>query len=371
MPVARSSPGVDTVTRVYLGDLDRVLNKGGNQLKLKPIRDQVVVVMGASSGIGRQTALDFAARGAKVVGSAREKDGLASLRAEAVRAGGELTAAVADTSDFDQVRRVADLTAETYGRIDTWVQCAAVELYATFEQTTPEEWQRVIDVNLNGQAFGAMAALPYIRRAGGGALIHVSSLEARRAFPYQSAYAASKHGITGMLEALRLELKNEGAPISVTEILPATINTPLFDKARTKIGVKPTGMPPIYDPKLVSDAILHAAEHPVREFVVGGSGKLMKWTQDLAPAVAGRFVLNIGFEGQKTKEAKAESAPDNLFEPIEGHDQVQGTLTRKPHNTAAFHWADKHPLMSRLIMLGALSAAAALAFRESNQREAQ
>src|SRR5688572_30215200 len=269
-------------------------------MKLKPIQDQVVVIIGASSGIGRQTALDFAERGARVIAAARDDAGLQSLAQQSNSGGPEIITVVADTAEIEQVRAVADRAIEVHGRIDTWVQCAAVSLYATFEQTTPEEWRRILDVNLNGQAYGAMVALPCLRRAGGGALIHISSVEARRALPYQSAYAASKHGLSGMLDALRLELQHEKVPISVTEILPASVNTPFFDKARTKLGVRPTGVKPMYDPRAVSDAILHAATHPVREFVVGGAGKLLQWTQDLAPGLADKMLLRVAFQGQRT-----------------------------------------------------------------------
>src|SRR5215210_2533551 len=214
-------------------------------MQLKPIEQQIVAVMGASSGIGRETALRFAKRGAKVVVSARGEEGLVSLAEEIRREGGEATAVVADTSDFEQVKAVADRAVEEYGRLDTWVHLAAVGLYATFEETTPEEFARVVDVNLMGQVYGAMAALPHLKREGGGALIHISSVEAKRSFPFHSAYGASKHGIDGFLEALRVELKHDGWPISVTQVMPGTINTPFFEKGRSKIGVKPVGIPPI------------------------------------------------------------------------------------------------------------------------------
>src|SRR5688500_857376 len=218
--------------------------------------------MGASSGIGRETALRFARKGAKVVVSASGGEGLDSLVEEIRREDGEAIAVPADTSGFDQVKAVADRAVEVYGRLDTWVHLTAVGLFATFEETTPEEFRRVIDVNLMGQVYGAMAALPQIKREGGGALIHVSSMGAKRSIPLQSAYCASKHGIDGFLESLRVELRREKLPISVTQVMPATINTPFFDKARTKLGVKPVAPPPIYQPGIVSEAILHAAENP-------------------------------------------------------------------------------------------------------------
>jgi NAD(P)-dependent dehydrogenase (short-subunit alcohol dehydrogenase family) len=157
---------------------------------------------------------------------------------------------------------VADRAVAEYGRLDTWVHCAAVSLYATFEETTPEEFARLIEVNLVGRLTGAMAALPHLKREGRGALIHISSVEAKRSFPLQSAYSSSKHGIIGFLDALRMELMREGIPISVTNVMPAGINTPFFNKARTKMGVKPMPAPPIYHPQVVAEVILHAADIP-------------------------------------------------------------------------------------------------------------
>lgn len=332
------------------------------KIRLKPVNQQVVVLMGASSGIGRQTALDFASRGASVVIAARDEEGLDSLAAGIRHSGGKAVAMVADTSVFEEVEAVARYAIDTYGRIDTWVQLAAVSIYAPFEATTAEEWCRVIDVNLNGQAFGAMAALPHLKAAGGGALIHISSVEARRSLPYQSAYAASRHGISGMLEALRLELTHDNIPVSVTEIMPASINTPFFDKARTKLGVRPTGVPPLYDPSAVSDAILHAAEHPVREFVVGGAGKLLKWTQELAPGIADRVLLKVAFNQQKTTEPKPESAPDNLYEQLPQFSGVNGPMTGR---RSSFNIVEKHPVAARLMLFTAVAAAFTMWLRES------
>lgn len=254
-------------------------------MQLKPISQQVVVVVGASSGIGRETALKFAQKGAKLVVNARSQQGLDSLVEEIQNFTGEAVAIVADVTDFNQVKAIADKAVEQYGRIDTWVHNAAVELYASFEQTTPEEFKRLIDVNFMGQVYGAMVALPHLKREGRGALIHVSSVEAKRSLPLQSAYASAKHGIDGFLESLRVELQHEKLQISVTNVMPASINTPLFNKARTKLGVKPQGVPPIYQPSLVADAILKVAEHPKRDVVVGGAGKIILLAQRISPSL--------------------------------------------------------------------------------------
>jgi NAD(P)-dependent dehydrogenase (short-subunit alcohol dehydrogenase family) len=296
-------------------------------MQLKPINQQVVALVGASSGIGRNAALQFASRGAKVVVVARSQPGLESLVEEIRGLGGEATAVVADVTVFDQVKAIADKAVEVYGRLDTWVHNAAVELYAAFEVTTPEEFKRIVDVNLMGQVHGAMAALPHLKREGRGALIHVSSIEARRSLPLQSAYAAAKHGIDGFLEALRVELMHEKLSISVTNVMPASINTPLFNKARTKLGVKPVGVPPLYQPSLVAKAIVEAAENPKRDVVVGDAGKVILFAQRISPGLVDAYMRATAFNGQRTNEPKSENAPDNLFDPIPGYDKIEGDFS--------------------------------------------
>jgi NAD(P)-dependent dehydrogenase (short-subunit alcohol dehydrogenase family) len=333
-------------------------------VKLKPVGEQVVALMGASSGIGRESALRFARKGARVVVSARGEEGLNSLVEEIRGEGGEAIAVPADTSEFEQVKAVADRAVEEYGRLDTWVHLAAVGLFATFEQTTPEEFERVIAVNLMGQVYGAMAALPHIKREGRGTLIHISSMGAKRSIPLQSAYCASKHGIDGFLEALRVELKHEGWPISVTQVMPATINTPFFDKARTKLGVKPVAPPPIYGPNIVADAILHAAENPARDLVVGGAARAVISTQTVSPRLLDAVLERVGFEVHYTDEPKPADAPDNLFGPIEGHNTSEGSFGDRAHPKSLYNWLEMHPVVRRGAAAGmALGLLAALRVR--------
>jgi NAD(P)-dependent dehydrogenase (short-subunit alcohol dehydrogenase family) len=257
-------------------------------MQLKPINQQVVAIVGASSGIGREAALRFAQRGAKVMVAARSEPGLKSLVEEIQSFGGEAAYVIADVSDFEQVKAIADKTVALYGRLDTWVHAAATGVLAPFEKITPEEFQRVIDVTLMGQVHGAMAALPHLKQEGRGALIHISSVEGVRALPLQSPYSAAKHGVEGFLEALRVELQHEKLPISVTSIKPSVINTPYYNKVRTKLGVKPTGIPPYYQPSIVVDAILYTAEHPTRDFIAGDVGRN-------SGCVATRFTRTCGF----------------------------------------------------------------------------
>jgi NAD(P)-dependent dehydrogenase (short-subunit alcohol dehydrogenase family) len=320
-------------------------------MQLKPVEEQVVALMGASSGIGRETALRFARRSAKVVASARSEEGLDSLVEEIRGEGGEAIAVPADTSEFDQVKAVADRAVEEYGRLDTWVHLAAVGLFATFEQTTPEEFARVIDVNLMGQVYGAMAALPHLKREGRGALIHISSVEAKRSFPFHSAYGASKHGIDGFLEALRVELKHEGWPISVTQVMPGTINTPFFDKGRTKLGVKPVGIPPIYEPETVANMILYAAENPARDLVSGGAAQTLILNQRLSPRMLDAILTTrAGFSPQMTDEPRSEDDADNLYAPIQGHDTARNGF--RALSRSLYNWLEMHPVVRRGVVAG-------------------
>ncbi|MBD2015583.1 SDR family oxidoreductase [Microcoleus sp. FACHB-53] len=328
-------------------------------MQLKPINQQVVAVVGASSGIGRETALQFAKRGAKVVVSGRSESKLASLVDEIRSFGGEVTPIVIDdVAVFEQVKAIADRTVEVYGRLDTWVHVPATAVFATFDNKTPQEFQRVVDVTLMGQVYGAMAALPHLKREGRGALIHLSSMEGVRSLPYQSAYSAAKHGIEGFVEAMRLELQHEKIPISVTSIKPAVIDTPFWDNARTKLGVKPSGIPPYYSPSLVADAILYTAEHPTRDFFVGDAARLLDFLQRLSPELVDSLLLLVGFPLQHSNVPKSEDAPNNLYEPVPEHHTIEGSLSDVLEIPSISDWLDKNPALK----WGALTGVAALAF---------
>src|SRR3712207_3458695 len=198
----------------------------------------------------------------------------------------------------------------------------------------------------HGQVYGAMATLPHLKREGRGALIHISSVEAKRSFPFHSVYGASKHGIGGFLEALRVELKHEGWPISVTQVMPGTINTPFFDKGRTKLGVKPVGIPPIYEPETVAKIILYAAENPARDLVSGGGAQALIINQRLSPRMLDAILATrAGFSPQKTEEPRSEDDPDNLYAPIRGHDTVRNGF--RALSRSLYNWLEMHPRVRR------------------------
>ncbi len=230
----------------------------------KPLSEQVVVIVGASSGIGRASALAFAARGAKVVCAASGTRALDTVVDEIRRAGGSAVAAPADIADPAAVRALAELAERQYGRIDTWVNVAAVGVWGRVEDVTAAEFERVMRVNFLGHVHGVHAALPALRRAGGGTIIGVSSVEGVRAVPLQAPYAASKFALRALYDCLRSELAQDGEPIAVTTILPASVDTPFFEHARSKLGVMVKPPPPVYAPEVVADSIVYAARHPRR-----------------------------------------------------------------------------------------------------------
>jgi NAD(P)-dependent dehydrogenase (short-subunit alcohol dehydrogenase family) len=285
------------------------------------------------------------------------------------RLGGEARAMVADVCEFEQVEAVAQIAVEEYGRLDTWVHLAAVGLFAPFDQTQPEEFKRVVDVDLMGQVYGAMAALPRIKREGRGALVHISSVVGKRSAPLQSAYSASKHGVEGFLESLRVELLQEGwNSIGVTNVMPAAINTPFFTKARTKLGVKPKGFPPIYQPGVVVDAILYSAEKAPREIVAGGGGKGMLLTQRLSPRLMDALMVRGGFGSQMTDEPKSTADQDGLFAPMNGQDRTEGEFGEQALPRSYLTWLDARPALKWSIWVAGAAVALGALMAKSGER---
>ena len=324
-------------------------------ISLKPLRDQAIVITGASSGIGLVTAKKAARAGAGVVLAARNEHDLRDAVAEIRRFGGRAIHVVADVSNPQEVESIAAAAVGAFGRIDTWVNNAAVAVYGRLMELSLEEMRQQFDINYWGVVHGSRVAVPYLR-VDGGALINVGSAVSDRAIPLQGNYSAAKHAIKGFTDALRMELEDDGAPISVTLIKPSSIDTPFFDKARSHMGVEPQPVPPVYAPDLVADAILAAAQRPVRDLIVGGSGRLLSMSS-LAPRAADRYMERSLFDSQKTDKPVFGRA-DNLFGPV-AHDggergrNWQGRTIRRSASTAAA----LHPRTAA----GLLTAAAAFA----------
>lgn len=256
--------------------------------RLKPIAEQVMVITGASSGIGLVTARRAAAAGAKVLLVARSGDALAEVASGIGASGGIACTFAADVGEIAQVRAAAAAAIERFGRIDTWVNAAGVAIYAALVDTPPDEHRRLFRTNYFGAVHGALTAVEHLRERGG-ALITIGSIAGDIPSPVMGAYAASKHAVKGFVESLRIELAAAGTPISVTLIKPSGIDTPIADHAATHVDGAALIPPPVYDPDLVADAILDAARHPRRNVTVGGIGRVQVLLATHFPGLFARY----------------------------------------------------------------------------------
>jgi NAD(P)-dependent dehydrogenase (short-subunit alcohol dehydrogenase family) len=289
----------------------------------KSLSDQVVLVTGASSGLGRAVARRAGARGAKVVVTARNAEALDACVAEIERAGSDALAVTADCAEQEEVERAVALTVERFGRIDTYVANAIVTVYSEAERLRPEELRRVVDVDFFGMVYGYWAALRHLR-ASKGTFLHVSSALAYRGIPLQAAYCSSKAAGRAFLESARVEEQKAGTGVAISLVLPGAINTPQFDRDRQKIGYQPQPVPPIYEPEPFADAVLRCAERPVRELPVGWGAQKLLWGQKLAPRAGDWVLRRNGWKSQHTDEPKPLDAPDNLFDTLPGDPGAHG-----------------------------------------------
>jgi NAD(P)-dependent dehydrogenase (short-subunit alcohol dehydrogenase family) len=280
----------------------------------KPVSEQVVVVTGASSGLGRAIARAAGERGAKVVVTGRNEEALSNCLSEIERAGSEGLSVRADCTEQDQVELVVAQAIERFGRIDTYVANAIVTVYSEAERLTPEELRRVIDVNFFGTVYGYWAALPHLR-ASKGTFLHISSALAYRGIPLQAAYCSSKAGLRAFFESARVEEQKAGTGVDISLVLPGAINTPQFDRDRQKIG---------YQPQPYAEAALHCMERPIRELPVSWGAQKLLWGQKLAPRAGDWVLRRNGWKGQHTDEPKPVDAPDNLFDTLPGDPGAHG-----------------------------------------------
>ena len=331
-------------------------------VKLKPIEDQVVVITGASSGIGLATAKLAASRGARVVLAARDADGLASARVEIEGSGGRAITAVADVSNLDHVRSIARHAIDAFGTIDTWVNNAGLSIYGPIEEVPVEDARRLFDVNYWGVVHGSLTALEHIKNAGG-ALINVGSVTSDRAVPLQGHYSASKHAVKGFTDALRMEVEKEGTPVSITLIKPGAIDTPFPEHARNYMEAEPKHSAPVYDPALVADAIVFCAEHPRRDLIVGGGGKLTA-AMDNVPRVADRYMRATMFDQQKSKKASRPERADSLYEP-QGGGRERGNYPGTVHQRSLYTTSAMNRVAT---MLGAAAVSAGVVLAARKRR---
>ena len=266
----------------------------------KPLDQQVIVITGASSGIGLATARMAAQAGAKVVLAARNGDVLAEVRREIEAAGGEALHVVADVGERAEVQAIADRTIERFGRIDTWVNDAGLSIFGRLEEVSDADHQRLFLTNFWGVVYGSLVALPHLKGSRG-ILINLGSVASDIAFPLQGMYCASKHAIKGFTDALRIELESAGDPVAVTLIKPASIDTPFPQNARNYTDHEPKLPPPIYRTEEVANAIVHAAVHPQRDIYIGGGGRLMSSAKRMAPRAFDRVARTMTAQQQRAE----------------------------------------------------------------------
>jgi len=325
-------------------------------VRLKRVNEQVIVITGASSGIGLATARIAAHMGARVVLSSRDEVDLEQA-VERIRGdGGVATYVAADVADFDGMKRVATTAVREFGAVDTWVNNAGVSIYGRLTEVGLMEARRLFETNYWGVVNGSLAALPHLR-ARGGALINVGSIASDTGYPLQGHYAASKHAVKGFTDSLRLELEQEGAPVSVTLIQPTAIDTPFLEHARSYLGVEPDHQPPVYAPEVVARAILRSAEHPERNVLVGGGAKLLNTVERFAPRLGDRFKEATSFEAQRSDRPLR--GRDTLFRPRPGDAREVGPYEGHVMQSSIYTGARLHRGQA-LLGLAIVGAAVAL-----------
>jgi NAD(P)-dependent dehydrogenase (short-subunit alcohol dehydrogenase family) len=327
---------------------------------------QIVVVTGASGGIGRASAVAFGRRGATVVLIARGSKGLDAAASDVRDAGGTAVAMPLDMSDADGVFAAVDRIETEVGPIDVWVNVAFTSVFSPFEQISPQEYMRVTEVSYLGYVYATMAVLSRMKARDRGTIVQVGSALAYRGIPLQTAYCGAKHAIQGFNEALRCELLHERSKVRTTMVQMPAVNTPQFSWVLSRLPRHAQPVPPIYQPEFAARAVVFAADHPMRrEYWVGSSTVGTLAANAVAPGLLDRYLAKTGFKAQQTQKAQKPDAPVNLWDPADGpqgHDfGARGAFTSVSHSTDPQLWASQHHgtlvsaaslLTTALVMLG-------------------
>jgi NAD(P)-dependent dehydrogenase (short-subunit alcohol dehydrogenase family) len=324
---------------------------------------RVVVITGASAGVGRATAAVFASRGWRVGLIARGRDGLEGARREVEQAGGEALVVSADVADAQAIAAAAETVISRWGGIDVWINNAMATIYAPVEAVTPEEFRRVTEVTYLGQVHGTLAALRHMRARGTGTIVQIGSALAYRSIPLQSAYCAAKAAVRGFTDSLRSELLHESSAIRLTMVQLPAVNTPQFDWARSRLPRRLQPVPPIFDPHRVAEEIYRAAMEAPREFWIGRPTMQALLGQLVVPGLLDRLAAEQAWDGQMTAE-QATPRSDNLFEPVTGDHGAEGRFGRRSQSGLVAASATTVRGAAAIIgagLVGAVAAGAALA----------
>lgn len=329
-------------------------------VKLLNLRDQVMVITGASSGIGLVTARMAAKRGVRLILNARNEEALRSVCDEIIANGGEAYPAAGDVGEFAAVQNIATEAIRRFGGFNTWVNNAGVSIYGPVLDQSLEDQRRLFDTNYWGVVHGSMVACAHLR-ARGGALINVGSVLSDVTIPVQGTYCATKHAVKAYTDALRLELEAEGAPVSVTLIKPSAIDTPYTRHAKNLMTVEPNNPPPVYAPETVAEAILHCAEHAERDVFVGGAGKMLSEAGHHLPRLTDKVMQSMMIDTQKSGRPKPEGRQDSLYEPLSDGAE-RGDYEGYVAESSVYTKASVHPLITGSVLAG-LGIAAFAAWR--------
>lgn len=328
------------------------------KIQLKKLADQVIVLTGATSGIGLATARKAAGCGAKVILVARNKEALKLISDDLISRGTDTMYIAADVANEEEMRNVAEATIQRFGGFDTWLNVAGVGIFGKNEEVAIEDMRRLFDVNFWGVVYGSLAAVQHLKTRGG-ALINMGSETSDRAVPLQGIYSASKHAVKGFTDSLRMELEEEKVPVSVTLIKPASVDTMFVAHAKNYLEVEPKLPPPIYAPEIVADALLYAAEHPTRDLYVGSRARLAGTGAHFMPRM-----LDKGMERFMYKQLKTEMPPhdrdDNNLYSYTTDLMTRGGGGGRTRETSFYTSAVTHPMATRAVMLGAGLALAAM-----------
>jgi NAD(P)-dependent dehydrogenase (short-subunit alcohol dehydrogenase family) len=329
---------------------------------------EVVVVTGASAGLGRAIARRFARHGASVGLIARGRDGLEGAAREVEAAGGRALVLAADVASWEQVDAAAARVEEELGTIDVWVNNAMVSVFSPVKDMRPEEYRRVTEVTYLGVVNGTLAALHRMLPRDRGSIVQVGSALAYRGIPLQSAYCAAKHAVEGFMDSLRCELLHDGSRVQVSSVHLPAMNTPQFDWVKSRLPRRAQPVPPIYQPEIGADAVFWAARHERREMWVGWPTVGAILGNRVAPALLDRYLAANGVDAQQTDEPEDPDRPDNLWEPLGGDHGAQGRFGDRASEHSPQLWTSMH---RRGVTLGALLAAGAtvaMALLSANDR---
>lgn len=325
-------------------------------------RPRVVVVTGASAGIGRAVVRELAGPGTRIGLVARGVTGLNAAAAEVRAAGGEALVLPTDVADHDALEDAAGRVEQEFGPIDGWINVAFSSLFAPFHAIGPDEYRRVTEVTYLGFVHGTMVALRRMRPRNAGVVVQVGSALGVRAIPLQSAYCGAKHAINGFTESLRTELLHDHSKVRITVVQMPAVNTPQFSWVRSRLPKQAQPVPPIFQPEVAARAVAYALRHPRRkQYWVGGSTVATILGQRLAPALLDRYLARTGYRSQQTDQPVDPDQPVNLWEPADGPDGydfgAHGAFDARSHARSLQVWTSRH----RRSLLGAGAAATALA----------